>query len=55
MDITVPKRKTSDESSHIRNRNVSVKYFIRTSKGNVPVCASTFQKVTGTLNLLYSL
>lgn len=52
MQVDVPKRKTTDETVLRRNRKVSVKYFIRTSRGNIPVCAATFQKITGNSKII---
>ncbi|ERL92960.1 hypothetical protein D910_10264, partial [Dendroctonus ponderosae] len=47
MQVDVPKRKTTDETVLRQNRKLSVKYSIRTSGDNIPVCAATFQKITG--------
>jgi len=52
MQVDVPKRKTTDETVLRRNRKVSVKYFIRTSRGNIAVCAATFQKITGNSKII---
>lgn len=53
MDISTPKRRTVDDTSSVNNRQISVKYFIKTEKGKIPVCAKTFQKITG--NLAYQM
>lgn len=56
MEINNPKRKVSPNDVNFgqkRKRNVSVKYLIKTPRGNIPVCAATFQKITGELKLLF--